>query len=363
MLIAEARRMDISVAVLDPAPDAPCASLADRFINGPLTDSRSIAQLVETSRVTTYEIEHIDVTALRRLSEAGHRIVPSPDVLAVVQDKLAQRELFARAGLPGPRFAAFDPDDQDGLTRFGLPAVQKLRRGGYDGRGVAILRDVNQRRLAGPSLLEELVDIRTELAVLVVRGADGTVASYDPVEMVFDPAANICTHVLAPAAIDPAVAAEAVRVAEAAVEALQGVGVHGVELFLDSRARILVNEVAPRPHNSGHYTIEACVTSQFEQHLRAVLGLPLGSCETLAASAMINLLGAPGHRGRTVVEGLERALAFPGVSVHLYGKRNCVGGRKMGHVTAVAAQAAVAVERAHAAAESLIVRGEENVEA
>ncbi len=354
--------MDITVAVLDPAVDAPCAALADRFITGPLTDADAIAQLVEASRVTTYEIEHIDVASLRRLNEAGHHILPSPDVLAVVQDKLVQRELFAHAGLPGPRFVAFDPEDHSCLTRFGLPAVQKVRRGGYDGRGVAILRDAEQERIPGPSLLEELVDIRTELAVLVVRGIDGTTVSYDPVEMVFDPAANICTHVLAPAEIDAAMTREAVRVAEAAVEALGGVGVHGVELFLDSRDRILVNEIAPRPHNSGHYTIEACVTSQFEQHLRAVLGLPLGSCETLAAAAMINLLGAHGYRGATVVEGLERALALSGVSLHLYGKRTCVAGRKMGHITAVAADPTVAVERAQAAAAALIVRGEDRVE-
>lgn len=361
MLIAEARRMDMSVAVLDPASDAPCATLADRFLAGPLTDAGAIEALVESSRVTTYEIEHIDVPTLRRLSDAGHRILPVPEVLAVVQDKLAQRELFARAGLPGPRFASFDPDDSESLTRFGLPAVQKVRRGGYDGRGVAILRDVTQERIPGPSLLEELVDIRAEIAVLVVRGTDGAVVSYDPVQMVFDSVANICTHVMAPAAIDASLAREAVRVAEAAVEALDGVGVHGVELFLDSRDRILVNEVAPRPHNSGHYTIEACVTSQFEQHLRAVLELPLGSSETLAPSAMINVLGAPGYRGATVVEGLDRALQLPGVSVHLYGKRSCVGGRKMGHVTAVAVDAARAVERAQAAAAALIVRGEDSV--
>ncbi len=361
MLIAEARRMDISVAVLDPAADAPCAPLADRFICGSFDDPDAIAALVACSEVITYEIEHIDAAALQRLQRAGHRLVPDARVLALVQDKLAQRRLFEEAGLPGPRYCEFSAHDEAALVDFGLPAVQKARRGGYDGRGVAVLRSSTEPRIDRPSLLEELVEIERELAVLVVRGAGGAVVSYQPVEMIFDTRSNICTHVVAPAELDPGLAAEAVRIAETAVETLGGVGVHGVELFLARDGRMLLNEIAPRPHNSGHYTIEACVTSQFEQHLRAVLGFPLGSSEALAPAVMVNLLGKSGCIGATVVEGSAEALAVPGVSLHLYGKRQCVGGRKMGHITAVARDAGRAMQRAQTAASLLTIRGGEYV--
>lgn len=353
--------MDISVAVLDPAVDAPCSALADRFICGGLDDPRAIARLVGCSQVTTYEIEHIDAAALQQLQCEGHRLVPDPRVLAVVQDKLEQRQLFARAGLPGPRFSGCTPADEAAPADFGFPCVQKARRGGYDGRGVVILRGISDQRIDRPSLLEQYVSIKRELAVLVVRAADGGMVSYQPAEMKFDPYSNICTHVIAPADLEPGIRAEAVRIAEAAVEALGGVGVHGVELFQTRDGRVLLNEVAPRPHNSGHYTIEACVTSQFEQHLRTVLGLPPGAVETLAAGVMVNLLGAPGFSGRTVVEGVRGALALPGVALHIYGKRHCVAGRKMGHLTAVAAGADAAMQHAQSAAASLVIRGENRV--
>ena len=355
------------MAVLDPAADAPCATICDCLIRGSLNDPHSIERLVRSCEVTTYEIEHIHSDTLQRLADEGLRLLPEPRVLAVVQDKLEQRRLFDRAGIPGPRWTALGVDESrvgpgNGesavVSAFGLPAVQKLRRGGYDGRGVRILRGPTDALLVGDIILEELVSIEAEIAVLVARGLDGRLVCYHAVEMVFDPVANICTHVIAPARISPDVAVEAQRIAVAAVESLGGVGVHGVELFVATDGRVLLNEVAPRPHNSGHYTIDACITSQFGQHLRAVTGLPLGSPQALSPAVMVNLLGASGSSGSTVVDGVGEALSVPGVALHLYGKRSCSPGRKMGHLTAIAPTVDAAREAADRAAAALTIRGD-----
>jgi 5-(carboxyamino)imidazole ribonucleotide synthase len=221
------------------------------------------------------------------------------------------------------------------LEAFGYPVVQKLRRGGYDGRAVALFRGPQDlgRLLPGPSMLETLVDLDRELAVMVARGLDGDVRAYPVVEMEAHPTANLLDLLVAPARIPPEVAEAARDLACRTVEALDGVGVFGVELFLAKDGALTVNEVAPRPHNSGHYTIEACLTSQFEQHLRAVTGLPLGSTDLVMPAAMINLLGEPGHSGPPLVEGLSETMAIPGVAVHIYGKAETRPFRKMGHVT------------------------------
>ncbi|TVR03011.1 MAG: 5-(carboxyamino)imidazole ribonucleotide synthase [Spirochaetaceae bacterium] len=367
MLIAEARVLDLRVAVLDPDPEAPCASLADRFWCGGLDDPSAIARLVDECAVTTWEIEHINVDAVAGRVERGAVVRPDPNVLRIVQDKAAQRRRFSEAGLPGPRWCEFSPEGDAHLQEalliaFGLPAVQKLRRGGYDGRGVTTLRAADTPRLPGPSILEELVEIEYELAVLVARALDGSTVCYDPVQMRFDPVRNICTHVIAAPSelspVAPEIAREARRIAEAAVTALDGVGIFGVELFVEkgSPGRVLLNEVAPRPHNSGHYTIDACATSQFAQHLRAVLGLPLGSPEIFCPAVMVNLLGE-GKPGPVAVDGLDRALSLPGVTVHLYGKRRSAPGRKMGHLTAIGATVAEALDRADRAAGCIQIHG------
>ncbi len=362
MLIAEARLLDLRVAVLDPDPDAPCAALADRFWCGSLDDPAAISRLIDACAVTTWEIEHINIDAVSERVEHGAVVRPDPAVLRIVQDKAAQRRRFAEAGLPGPRWCEFPPGNVSTLAAFGFPAVQKLRWGGYDGRGVTTLHTTDTQQLPGPSILEELIAIEYELAVLVARALDGSVVCYDPVQMRFDPARNICTHVIAAppqmSLIRPEIALEARRIAQAAVTALDGVGIFGVELFVEkgSTGRVLLNEVAPRPHNSGHYTIDACATSQFAQHLRAVLGLPLGSAEIFSPAVMVNLLGA-GEPGPVAVDGLERALSVPGVTVHLYGKRRSVPGRKMGHLTALGTTPEEALERANRAAACIQIHG------
>lgn len=351
MMIPAAAQLGCEVTVLDPTPESPAGQLAAAQIVGAFDDAESLRELAEQCTVTTFDIETIATEPLQALAAEGHAILPAPELLELIQDKLKQKQHFVAAGIPTSDFIAIDAPDARTLADFGLPLVQKARRGGYDGRGVAVFTDVvvAERVLPVPSLAERYVDFRLELAVLVARNTHGDLRSYPVVEMVFDPEANVLDLLLAPARIDPEVAERAQALAIRTVEALDGVGVFGVELFLTRRGELLVNEVAPRTHNSGHWTIEACRTSQFEQHLRAILGLPLGDTTQHSPAAMVNLLGEPDAYGEAVIEGLDEALALPGVSVHLYGKHQVRPHRKMGHVTITA----TAVEDALALAQQV----------
>jgi 5-(carboxyamino)imidazole ribonucleotide synthase len=347
MMIYRAKKLGFRFAVLD-EEGAPAESLADIFIKGSLKDARALAELARAADVLTYEIEHINTGAL-----AGTPVFPSPAALKTIQDKLLQKQLFAEKGIPT---AAFFADAADrGKKKF--PLVQKARREGYDGRGVRVLQSAVDIPLPVPSIFEEMVDIDKELAVMAARGSDGSLAVYPVVETVFNPEHNICDAVMAPARIDEKSAATARQIALAAVAALDGVGIFGVELFLDKQGRVLLNEVAPRPHNSGHYTMEACVTCQFEQHIRAVAGLPLGDASLLRPAVMLNILGQPGGTGRPLVEGLHEALSVPGLSLHLYGKTEARPFRKMGHLTVTAGTLEEALEKARYAGSVLKITG------
>lgn len=353
MLVKAAKRLGCTCVVVDPTPGSPAGQVSGQQI---VADSHDPAALLELARqvdVITFDIEDIDVGILTSIAEQGHRILPGCALLAEIQDKLRQKQRLTELGIPTAPFAAADEVDDSSLERFGYPLVQKARRGGYDGRGVAVMQSASDRaqRLPVPSLLERFIAADKELAVIVVRGQDGEVRSYDPVEMCFRPGANILDLLLAPARVDAAIAEAARTLAIRTVTALGGVGIFGVELFLTAEAELMVNEVAPRTHNSGHYTIEACITDQFEQHLRAITGLPLGATDQLMPAAMINLLGEPGESGPPVIHGLRAALAIPGVSVHLYGKAETRPNRKMGHVTVLDPE----IERAREKAEQ--VRG------
>lgn len=405
MTIEEARSLLCYIEVLSPDYPAPAAELADETIIGALDDAEAIRELASRCDVLSYEIEHADAGALLALEAEGMPVIPGAGVLSIIQDKAAQKALWDGAGLPSapwrlvgpgpaqatghsaPAPAAYLADPglparaEDALAATaalgGFPVVQKSRRGGYDGRGVAVLRDeadasppgagpaearaTGGRLIASPSLLEVKIPFVKELAVVVVRDASGRAAAYPCVEMVFDPRANLCDSVLMPAAEPSETLERAERLALAAVEALDrtaraeaaargapslgAVGVFGVELFLLADGSLLINEAAPRPHNSGHATIEACAVSQFMQYYRVLAGYPLGSTELLSPAMMVNLLGEPGASGEPEYLGLEGALAVPGVSVHLYGKREVRPFRKMGHLTAVGADAAEAAAR------------------
>lgn len=364
MLAMAAQRLGMEVVVLDPQPGCPASALAARQIVAQFDDAQGLAQLVSGCDVTTFELEHIDAGVLADLASEGHAVRPSPDLLAVVQDKLLQKQLLLDAGIATADFVDLPLSHQpplEALEAFGFPLVQKARRGGYDGRGVAVMRSADDVSgyLPVPSLVERFVPAVKELAVVVARSVEADVACYPAVEMGFRAGENVLDLLLAPADLEESVSAKARDLALRTVEALEGVGVFAVEMFLTAEGELLVNEVAPRVHNSGHHTIEACDTDQFEQHLRAVAGLPLGSTRQFSPAAMVNLLGADGSQGQPVVRGLAEVLALPGVAVHFYGKSASKPHRKMGHVTVLAETLDEAASRARRVRDVLVISGEQ----
>ncbi len=362
MMVKAAKRLGCTCVVLDPTPGSPAGQVAGHQIVGDYHDPAKLRELVESCDVTTFDIEDIDTETLLELEREGCLIHPAPGVLAVVQDKLTQKQALADAGIPTAEFVDCAEPNAKAFAAFGYPLVQKARRGGYDGRGVVVMRSAEDfaDHLPVPSLIERFIPAQKELAVLVARGRDGQCRCYPPVEMCFRAGENVLDILLAPASIDRSIADAASALAVRTVESLGGVGIFGIEMFLSSDGGLLVNEVAPRTHNSGHHTIEACVTDQFEQHLRAVIGLPLGSTEQLSPAAMINLLGEPGHRGRPVIKGMAAALAIPGVCLHIYGKASTSPFRKMGHVTVLDHDVEAARRKAEQVRAMISITGEDH---
>jgi 5-(carboxyamino)imidazole ribonucleotide synthase len=362
MMVKAARRLGCHCVILDPSPGSPAGQVAGHQIIGDYHDPARLRELVESTDVTTFDIEDIDTETLIELEREGRCIQPSPGILSVIQDKLTQKQRLREARIHTADFLEVTGDFESAFSAFGYPLVQKARRGGYDGRGVTVLRSEEDfaRHLPVPSYVERFVEAEKEIAVLVARGRNGEIRCYPVVEMIFRPGQNVLDLLLAPADVPPETAAAAETLAVRTVEALGGVGIFGVEMFLTHEDEILVNEVAPRTHNSGHYTIEACITDQFEQHLRAVIGLPLGATDQLSPAAMINLLGAPGHRGRPVIEGMAAALAIPGVCVHIYGKAATTPFRKMGHVTVLDRDIHEARRKAERVRELMTITGEDH---
>lgn len=365
MLITEAARMGIAVHVLDPDPRAPAAALADHFIEADHHDPEGLDRLARGVDVVTIELENVGNDDLRRLRDRGVRVLPDPDLLTIIADKLSQKQALAERGIPVPDFVELEPgaDPRRALADFGYPLVQKVRVGGYDGRGVAIIDSPEQldRLLDAPSLLQRKVDIALELGVMVARRASGEAVAYAPTEMMMDPQLNLLGLLLSPARVSSEVAAAARALAVRAVEALDGVGMFGVEMFLTTSGELMLNEIAPRTHNSGHHTLDACATSQFQQQLRVLLDMPLGSVAQLPA-AMLNLVGSGRGRGAPIITGLDDALALRGVNVHLYGKAECRPGRKMGHLTVVGTTTEEVLRVAEQARQLITVRGPDDAE-
>ncbi|ALG66514.1 5-(carboxyamino)imidazole ribonucleotide synthase [Beggiatoa leptomitoformis] len=355
-----AKRMGFYVTVLDRSANCPSAHVADALIVGDLYDGEKLRELASVSDVLTYEIEHIDTETLKALYAEGKRIYPAPRVLEVIQDKFKQKQLLEKAGVPVPRYQQVDHVTLEYLQQATLPLVQKARTGGYDGKGVAIIKSLADidKVLPVPSMVEEYIPFSKEIAVMVARSRTREVACYPVVEMVFDERTNICDIVAVPARVSNTVAERAKQIAMQSIEALDGVGVFGVEMFLTENEEILVNEIAPRPHNSGHYTIEASVTSQFEQLVRIVCDLPLGSSRLLSPVAMWNLLGEEGYQGQPVIEGLRSALSIKGLSFHLYGKDTTQAFRKMGHITIVDESVTAALEKVEQVKTMLKIKAE-----
>lgn len=338
MLLQEAIDLDVKIAALDPDENAPCHQIVHEFVHGSFKDKQTVLDFGKDKDLITVEIEHVNIEALKELEDSGIPVYPQPDLLAIVQDKGLQKEFYSKNNIPTAPYALVNDKAEAMERRDLLPFAQKLRKGGYDGKGVSIIRSEQdfEKAFDAPSVLEQFVDFEKELAVIVARSANGEVKAFPTVELEFNPEANLVELLFAPAEISDSIDEKARSVAMKTIEAFGFVGLLAVELFLTKDGDILVNEVAPRPHNSGHQTIEGNVTSQYAQHLRAILGLPLGSTDQVRPAGMVNLLGAPDYTGEAYYEGLEKVLGLPGVYPHLYGKSTTKPFRKMGHVTITA---------------------------
>ena len=341
MLLYTTRKFDIQTYVLDSNPEAPSKIACDAFFVGDLMDYETVFEFGKKVDTLTIEIENVNVSALRALEHEGVNVYPAADTLAIIQNKAKQKLFYSEHGLPTASFKRYTNSEE--LTTAieneaqTLPFVWKSAQFGYDGKGVKVIRTLSDIK-ALPNvecIAEDLVPFKKELAVTVARSPQGEIRAYPVVEMEFHPEANQVEYVLCPARISNAIEKKAERVALNTAAAFKHVGLLAVELFLTQDDNILINEVAPRPHNSGHQTIEASYTSQFEQHIRAVLNLPLGETRNKVSGVMVNLVGAEGYNGAVVYQNIEKILELEGVTPHIYGKKETRPFRKMGHVTIV----------------------------
>ena len=341
MLLTETRKFDIATKVLDPSAEAPCRIACNTFVQGSLTDFDTVYHFGKNVDVLTIEIENVNVAALKQLQAEGVKVFPTPETIERIQNKATQKQFYASHNIPTAPFVAFDSleslKEKIAEGTVSLPFVWKSARFGYDGNGVKIVRQLTDlnRLPEGECIAESLIPFKKELAVIVARNVSGEVCTYPVVEMEFHPEANQVEYVICPARIDEVVAQKARAIAVQVAETFGVVGLLAVELFQTAEDEILVNEVAPRPHNSGHYSIEAAYTNQFGQHLRAVLNLPLGNTDSKVAAVMVNLVGEEGYQGKVVYEHIDKIMAMEGVTPHIYGKRETRPFRKMGHVTIV----------------------------
>ena len=341
MMLYNTRKFDINTSVLDPNNEAPSRLACNHFVQGDLMDFETVFNFGKKVDTLTIEIENVNVEALKALEKEGVKVYPDSNTLATIQNKAEQKRFYIKHQLPTAAFKAYNIKStlEKAVSENvqSLPFVWKSARFGYDGNGVKIIRkhsDLDQLP-NGECIAEDLIPFKNELAVIVARNPKGEIKSYPVVEMEFHPEANQVEYVLCPARIPESVAKKATDVALKTAAAFQHVGLLAVEMFLTQNDNILINEVAPRPHNSGHQTIEASQTSQFEQHLRAILNLPLGSTKNKACGVMVNLVGAEGHQGAVVYKNIEAIMALEGVTPHIYGKKMTRPFRKMGHVTIV----------------------------
>ena len=334
MLIQAANDLNIHIHCLDPDPNAPCSEIAHSFSCGSLTDFNTVLNFGSDKHLITVEIENVNVEALVELEKKGVKVFPQPNVLKLIQDKGLQKEFYLKNNIPTAAFELIS-SKAELLLKTDFPFVHKLRTGGYDGKGVKIISNLSEAEQSfdAPSVIEEKIDFQKELSVLVARNEKGEIKTFPLVECEFNPEANLVEFLFSPADVSPEIELKAKEIASQLIEKLNMVGLLAVELFLTKSNELLVNEIAPRPHNSGHHTIECCSTSQFSQHLRAILNLPLGDTSLIQAGAMINLVGEKEFNGPVIYDGLENLLSIPGVFPHLYGKEISKPFRKMGHIT------------------------------
>lgn len=348
MLIQEAINFNVNIHVLDPDPNAPCKRLCNQFESGALNDYDTVYNFGKDLDMITIEIEKVNVDALEALEAEGVLVYPQARVIRLIQDKGLQKQFFKQNDIPTSAFQFISTKENLANTQVALPYIQKLRKDGYDGKGVKRINTITdfEHAFEEPSIIEELVDFEKEIAVIVARNDRGDISTFPMVEMEFNPQANLVEFLIAPSTFSDEIQAKAETIAKKIANDLQIVGLLAVEMFLTKDGEILVNELAPRPHNSGHQTIEGNYTSQFAQHLRAIFNLPLGNTDTRANAIMINLLGEEGYEGLAEYEGIEEALAIEGVYVHLYGKKYTKPFRKMGHVCIIHSDRATAIDNA-----------------
>ncbi len=360
MLALKAKEMGFSVIVLDPDLRCPASGVADELIVGSFFDREKIRKLVEFSDVVTYEIETIDADYLLELEDRGADIKPSPKILKTIQNKYEQKMFLSKNNLPVPEFKKVRFEE---LFRLDKPFVVKLDTGGYDGRGVFLVnsdKDLNDLEFLQDrsSFVEKLVPIEKELAVIVARNKDDDIKIFPIVEMVFDKKYNILDYLVAPARVDESVKSEIFSLSTKIAQVFELEGVMGIEFFLSKDGKIYINELSPRPHNSGHYTIEGCVTSQFEQHIRAICNFPLGSVDINGLSSVVNILGEENSYGNARIHGLDELLKIEGAHFHFYGKSEVKPKRKLGHITIVSREYSELIEKTLKAKSVLKVYGD-----
>ena len=341
MMLYETRKFDITTHVLDPSLEAPCRIACDYFTQGDLMDYDTVYTFGKKVDILTFEIEGVNIEALEALEKEGKKVYPSSKTLRNIQDKGVQKKFYDTHKIPTAPFSVFETiakvKKAVASGELKLPFVWKSCTGGYDGKGVQVIKNSQTLDVLPdcPCITEDLVAFKNELAVIVVRNPSAQVKTYPVVEMEFHPQANQVEYVICPARIDDKVAAKARNIAIQVSKAFEHVGLLAVEMFQTNDDQIIVNEVAPRPHNSGHYSIEASYTNQFEQHIRAILDLPLGNTASKVGGIMVNLVGEQNHTGDVAYQNIEEIMAMDGVTPHIYGKKQTRPFRKMGHVTIV----------------------------
>lgn len=349
MLIQEAINYNLTTLVLDPDTDAPCKHLANYFECGSITDFDTVYNFGKKADIITIEIEKVNIEALEQLEKEGKQVYPQSRVIRLIQDKGVQKQFFKENNIPTAPFKLVNTREDIFNCNFAFPYILKQRKDGYDGKGVMKISDVADidHAFDAPCLVEELIDFEKEVAIIVARNPNGDMKTYPMVEMEFSAEANLVEFLISPSTYPEALQQRAEKIAMNIAASLNITGILAVEMFVTKNGELLVNELAPRPHNSGHHSIEGNYVSQFAQHLRAIFNLPLGDTRTINNAVMINLLGEKNHHGVAKYQGLEKIMAIDGVYVHLYGKKYTKPFRKMGHVTVVDQNRDGAIEKAN----------------
>ncbi len=367
MLLTETQKLDIYTCIMDNSTEAPCAQICNDFQLGDLLNFDDVYNFGKKVDLLTIEIENVNIDALDKLESEGLTIYPKPSVLRTIQNKANQKQFYKDHNIPTAPFTHFayleelKHSFESGVIEF--PFVWKAARFGYDGTGVKIVKTFKDLAYLpdGECITEQLIPFKNELAVIVSRNASGDIETYPVVEMEFHPEANQVEYVICPARIDDAISQKAQKVALQVANAFDFVGLLAVEMFLTEDDQILVNEVAPRTHNSGHYSIEASYTNQFEQHIRSILNLSLGNTDSKVAGIMVNLVGEEGFAGDVIYENIDEILKIDGVTPHIYGKKQTKPFRKMGHVTIVDADVNKARKTAQKVKETIRVISKETI--